>query len=64
MRKKHWIIPDRNEEQKAVELQYEMSWRAKAIYINYPEDTKDPAGILQKYSLKKLKELVELAKGE
>jgi len=50
-RKRIYIIPDRNEEKSAIELQSRLGWRGCPLYLNYPSDCKDLNDLQRKYGL-------------
>lgn len=61
-RKPMYLIPDRGEERKTLELQTKLDWRGMSLFLQWPEDTKDLNGVHMKYGLDKVKEIIEIAK--
>jgi DNA primase len=61
-RKPMFIIPDKGEEKKSIELQTKLGWRAMPLFLDWPEGTKDLNGVHCVYGIEKVKELIEVAK--
>jgi DNA primase len=59
-RKKLWIVPDKGEERKALELQTYLGWRGQCLFLDWPEGCKDGNDIYVKYGREKLIELIEV----
>jgi DNA primase len=57
-RKRIWIIPDRGEERKALELQTQLGWRGQCLFLDYPDGMKDPNQVFVEYGKEKLEELI------
>lgn len=61
-RKPMYIIPDKGEEKKGLELQCSLSWRGMMLQIDWPTDHKDLNQVHQSFGLDKVRELIENAK--
>lgn len=61
-RKRIFVIPDKNEESSALEIQSKLGWRAFTLFLDFPEGTKDLNGIHQKYGIDTVSELIAKAK--
>lgn len=56
--KKFTIIPDYHESEDAHKLANQLGWRCNVQELNYPENCKDPAGILENYGNDYLREMI------
>lgn len=61
-RKPMYIIPDRGEENSALELMSKLGWRGMILDIKYPDGCKDLNDIHVKYGLDTMSKLIETAK--
>lgn len=61
-RKPIYIIPDRGEENKALELQCKLGWRGKTLLLDYPEGSKDVNDVHMKMGLDFVSGLIEKQK--
>lgn len=62
VRKRIWIIYDKGEEKKAVELQRGLGWRGRRLDIEWMDGTKDLNDIHKKYGIEEVKNKIEQAK--
>ena len=61
-RKRLWLIGDKGDEKNALELQTQVGWRMQVLFLDYPEDCKDPSDVYVKYGNEKLSELIACQK--
>lgn len=61
-RKCLWIIPDKGEERKSLELQTRCGWRMQVLFLDWPEGCKDVSDIYMKYGKEQLIELIQCQK--
>lgn len=62
LRKRIYIIADKGEEKKALELQSQLGWRGFPLILNWKDGTKDLNGVHVKYGLDEMKNLIETQK--
>ena len=58
-RKRLWLICDKGEERKALELQTQVGYRMNCLFLDWPTDLKDPSGVYMEYGKEKLDELIQ-----
>jgi len=61
-RKPIFIIPDKGEERRAIEIQSQLGWRGMMLLIDWPEGTKDLNNIHVKYGIDTVLKLIEQSK--
>lgn len=57
-----YIIPDRMEEVDAMELAHQLGWKGHPLFLDYPDDCRDPADVLELHSADLLQSIIEEAK--
>lgn len=61
-RKRLWLICDRGEEKKALELQTQAGYRMNCLFLEWPEGSKDVSDVYMKYGKQLLEVLIEVQK--
>ena len=61
-RKPIYIIPDKGEEKKAIDLQCSLGWRGMMLKLNWPDDCKDLNEVQVHHGLDTVSKLIEEAK--
>jgi hypothetical protein len=57
-----FVIPDKNEEKSAQELQTRLGWRCQPLYLSYPDGTKDLNDVHVRYGIDTVSQLIKDAK--
>lgn len=61
-RKRLWLICDRGEEKKALELQTQVGYRMNCLFLDWPITDKDTSDVYMKFGKDKLDELIQCQK--